>query len=100
MVTIITAVVFLTSGCTISTGEGEFSGTVVDAHWGGVIFKTCEIEFQHGQQSSSLAKFSSYYQEDCTALNSLMGKQVTIRYEHLIGMNALESDDKILSVVK
>jgi len=38
------------------TSDGLFNGKIVDVSWEGWIWKSCEVQFQFGEQSSSLSQ--------------------------------------------
>lgn len=69
---------FMLTGC--ATGEGVFDGTLVDAEWSGIAFKSCELTFQLGQQSSTTSKGSSRDYTLCTELTGLVGSRITVSY--------------------
>lgn len=73
------------SGCGLfSTGVGTFNGRVVDVEWGGILFKSCEVRFQLGEQSSSVSQGSSRDKALCNELASKIGEVVTVRYSTLV----------------
>ena len=70
------------SGCgSFTMGDGVFNGRVVDAHWGGLIINSCEIDFQLGQQSSTISKGSTRNKDLCDKLSAKVGEVVTVRYK-------------------
>lgn len=76
------------SGCMV-TGEGTFNGRIVDVEWGGLLWKSCEVGFQMGEQSSTLSRGSTFNKDYCDALSDQTGNVVTIPYEtHLFLLGA------------
>lgn len=64
------------SGCV--TGEGSFTGKLVDVTWSGLIFKSCEIRQQAGVV---LDEASSTDKAMCDLLKTKVGQDVAIKYE-------------------
>jgi hypothetical protein len=72
------------SGCGLfSTSEGVFNGRVVDVAWEGFLFKSCEVDFQLGQQSSSVSKGATKDKAFCDRLKAQVGQVVTVKYNAL-----------------
>lgn len=72
----------LLSGCTI--GEGTTDGTVIDSHWGGIIFNTCAVDVQYGKGSSKVEMYTTRDKALCDALADKVGKEVKIKYENVL----------------
>lgn len=70
--------IFLLVSCT--TGVGVFNGRVVDVSWEGIIFKTCEIDAQYGNESSRTTRFSTKNKDSCDNYLNLVGKDVEFKY--------------------
>jgi hypothetical protein len=76
--------VLVLSGCGLfSTSEGVYSGRVVDVAWEGFLFKSCEVDLQLGEQSSTLSSGSSKDKALCDLLKSQVGQVVTVKYQTL-----------------
>lgn len=73
------------TGCAV-TGEGQFTGRVVDVAWEGILFKSCEMHLQFGEQSSKTSPASSVDKALCDRMQSLMGKVVTVKYDSWAGL--------------
>jgi hypothetical protein len=78
---------FLLSACGagIGTGNGVYSGKLVDVSWEGLFFKSCEIRQQTGyiagpNGGGSEERASSYDKALCDQLAGMVGKDVKIRY--------------------
>lgn len=70
------------TGCGIfTTGEGEFKGQLVDVSWEGLLFKSCEVGFQFGENSSKASSASSRSKDLCDDLKSKIGNSVKIKYK-------------------
>ncbi len=86
-------VLLFLSGCGMwTTGNGTFTGTIVDVEWGGLLFKSCEAGFQYGNQSSSLSHGSSRDKEFCDLLKSKTGEKVTVEYKSWVRPCCLTMD--------
>lgn len=89
----------LLNGCII-TGEGKFTGRIVDVEWGGIIFKSCDVTFQLGEQSSTTSKGSTASKEKCDELSKAIGLVTTVAYRtHLIHSIALDSKYELIDGV-
>lgn len=79
---VICIVVILLSSCGIvTTGEGVFNGRIVDVTWEGLFFESCEVDFQLGNQSSTLSSGSTTNKELCNNLKNNIGQVVTVKYK-------------------
>jgi hypothetical protein len=56
----IVLVLLLFSSCLVRTGSGVFSGKIIDISKQGLIFKSCEVDVQYGDQSSKIERFSTH----------------------------------------
>lgn len=78
---LLTLAITLTACGTFTTGEGSFSGRLVDASWEGLIFKSCEVQFQYGEQSSSISNGSTRNKDLCAELALNIGKSIVVKYK-------------------
>lgn len=67
-------------GSFIDKGQGSFKGRLVDVGWEGVFFKSCEAEFQYGDNSSRVSYCSSYDPRFCQELSSHIGQSIQVHY--------------------
>ena len=77
-------VLLLLSGASCGTttiGTGSFDGTLADVSWEGVFFKSCEMSFQYGQQSSTLSVGSSFDESLCSTMSENVGKRIKVKYQ-------------------
>lgn len=71
----------IATGCgSFTTGEGVFNGRIVDVSWGGLIFKSCEVDFQYGEQSSTVSTGSTRNKALCDKMKTLVGKVTEVKY--------------------
>lgn len=89
---IILLAIFLNSCGMFTTGQGVFNGTLVDVSWEGLIFDSCEMQFQFGQQSSSISKASSRNKNLCDEMQKQVGKQVEVKYKTWVHPCCLRMD--------
>jgi hypothetical protein len=73
------------SSCGIHTGEGTFTGRLVDIGWEGIIFKSCEMSFQLGEQSSNTSRGSTTSKELCDKLTAQSGQVLTVHWDNYVG---------------
>lgn len=86
--------VFL-SGCGFfTTGEGTFNGRLVDVGWQGLIFKSCEAEFQFGENSSVRSSASTLDRVFCERLKEQIGQTLTVKYRTWAMPCCLTTDSK------
>lgn len=72
----------LLSGCGVfTTGEGVFEGRLVDVSWEGLLFKSCEVDFQFGENSSKISRGSTKDKALCDKLQSEVGTTVKVNYK-------------------
>jgi hypothetical protein len=81
---LVLATSFLMTGC-LSFYEGDITGTLVRASWGGIIFNSCEIEIQYSGQSSKTEDLSSSDKALCRELQGKLNQVITFKYKtHMV----------------
>lgn len=73
----------LLCACNVNMGEGTTHGKIVDVQWSGLIFDTCEVDVQYGQGSSRIDENSTKDKSMCDKLESMIGKEASIKYRKL-----------------
>lgn len=72
-------------GSKFDTGEGVYSGRIVDIEWAGLIWKSCDVQFQTGEQSSLISSAATWDKEYCDELRNKLGQIVTVKYKSTFG---------------
>lgn len=73
------------ASCGMSTEKGSYVGVLFDVSYSGIIFKSCELEFKTSEQSSKSERSSMRSSEDeCGALEALVGKRFKVSYANSI----------------
>lgn len=73
--------VILLTGCMgFDSGKGRATAKLLDVAWEGLFFKSCEIYFQYGDQSSKIVTGSTLDKTICDQAEKLIGKNVDIVY--------------------
>lgn len=85
---------FLSACGLFTTGDGSFTGRLVDVGWEGWIFKSCEVELQRGEQSSSMSKGSILDKQMCDALKARTGETITLQYQTWASPCCLRTDTR------
>ncbi len=88
------------SGCGMKTGDGVFNGRLVDVGYGGLLFDTCEMDFQLGEQSSTVSKCSSPSKEFCERMKPYVGKVIEVKYDSIFPWIRYESGSICYGEVK
>jgi len=76
-------VLLILSACGMKTGSGVFNGRLVDVSYGGLLFDTCELTFQLGEQSSSVSNCSSLSEDYCKKMQPYVGKVIQVDYDSI-----------------
>jgi hypothetical protein len=75
----------LLAGCgQFTTGDGAYTGRLVDVEWGGLFFKSCEVDVQIGI-TKELEHLSSSNEKLCRELQGLVGQDVSMKYVTWVG---------------
>lgn len=80
-ITLIINIFLISCGSGINTGEGAYTGKLVDVVWRGLFWKSCEIRQQTGTGTEHDDSCSSFDKNICDKLHSLMGETITIKYK-------------------
>ena len=91
---------FIFSGSFIKTSEGEYFGKSVQVQWKGLIFKSCEVTVQMGEQSSKMGYCSSFNQNVCNQLKQLVGQNKTYKFENTLTSGFTRSTPCLIKEIK
>ena len=90
----------LVSACapTFRLSSSTLTGILVDVSWEGFIFDSCELGIQYGGASSAIEYVSSRDKAVCNIAKALVGKTVTIDYEHYMFSGQTDQNDIVTSI--
>lgn len=70
----------ISCGTGVNTGEGVYTGKLVDVEWEGLFWKSCEIRQQTGMGTEHDDRCSSTDRALCERLKGYMGDTISIVY--------------------
>lgn len=87
-------------GSFIKTSEGDYYGKSVQVQWKGLVFKSCEIDVQMGDQSSTLGYCSSFDKNLCNELKKSVGQNKKHIFENTLTSGFTRNTSCLIKEIK